>query len=319
MRTRWLPKRKSIRRNRPRVFHSFGFSTTELLVVLALTGIVLGAIYQVATKNERTANAAVRKTLLSRQALLIKKDLERALRNLGYNPRHVPYDTTMDTDAWTKRVGITLVDPHQFYFQSDDNDQYDPTSKNTLDGYGDPLTGKIQKAELYGYFVMPSPESAYAITISDIGDIPLSGAELLNLGATGQPPCTRSSSIDYFSEAHTLVRLVKSSDDPDNQLENPTVPVVVADNVVCFGIRYLDTDGTEVSPSGPIDSTYYETLLRIARIQIGIVLMDPRTTRLEPDPVSGTRKRTETIRVDVRLPNAWDIADVNFPVDLRGG
>jgi len=338
-----LDRRRHLRRN-----PSTAFGLVELMVTMVVLSIVMLGAYKFFVKSNRATSVIVKKTLLERQAVALKDELERSIRNMGQNPTLKEYDT--DPPDNDNRFGLTTAGPGHVRFQSDDNGRYYPATSQLSTG-GDPaLIGIIQEGERYGFWIVPS------LSDIDVNNATTTYAARVDFSQrvdsqAEATPCTPNPT-KHFNNPHMLVKLKKDyrSYDPssDNLWTSPTAPTnaltmpqVVADNVVCFSYRYYSFNDDlskwervmmpPQAPAPPIpflplpeaDGSYlnvedYKTIRDIGRIEIGVVLIDMDTTSNKIDRISGNHHPTKKIHIDIRLPNiAWH-AGIISPLDSNG-
>ena len=324
MKTQWPTQGTSPPPRRPR---PAGFSLIGLLVSIVIFSILATSAYKFFISNERARTSILTESNLSRQAEALKADLERSLRHLGHNPHLIPYSTNPSEN--NKRVGLIVAAPHLFMFQSDDNDRYFP--ETAFDRAGVSLSGAIQASEKYGYWVAQNSANLATVTSATFTP-PYSAALDLSQAsdsmAAPMPPCLPLGSA-HFNVRYRLVKFQKDDShinvtgdhlwtDSNQPTTATTVATVLADNVVCFAVRYRDaednviTDAATVSISNPSDLEDFEKVRSIARLEIGVVLLGKQSIEGPPDRVSGTNRPTASIHVDVRLPNGqWDLSRFN--------
>ena len=168
---------------------------------------------------------AVRSEQLSENALSVHTRLQKALRNLGYNPNVVAYplstcptpnpaDITCQPDPPPRRIGIVLPEVNRLLFTSDDNILVDPSSGAQ--------SGTLQASESYGFWLASDKINLNA---------PLDLTPKLDL--TAAEPCTPAAG-QSFDTPYFLVGLVKGA-----ALTDPSTPAIFAENIGCFEVRYF--------------------------------------------------------------------------------
>ena len=329
MRIPSLPQAILDRRQHLRRKASVGFGLVELMVTMVVLSVVMLGAFKFFVKSNRTTSGVVKKTVLDRQAVALKEELERALRNMGHNPRLLEYNT--DPLVADERIGLTVAASHYFRYQSDDNDRFFPATAAPSTSSEPALTGTIENAESYGYWIVRSTTD---VDIDNAGTTYTARQDLSQDGKTldDSPPCSPipqdPSSPDptlFFHQPHILVKLKKDAraynpsgdslwSSPNAPTLKDTMPQIVADNVTCFALRYYKFNETAKSWDlivPPIQNGLgdydieadYETLRSIGRIEMGVVLIDMDTVADKADRISGNAHPTIHFSIDIRLPN----------------
>ncbi len=93
-----------------------GYSLVELLIATLLAAVVMAAIYQTVRLYWQNLHRTTREAKLLANVKRTLGRVEKELRNSGYNPLAIPYDTENDL---TRRIGIVAAWPDRIVLSSD--------------------------------------------------------------------------------------------------------------------------------------------------------------------------------------------------------
>jgi prepilin-type N-terminal cleavage/methylation domain-containing protein len=152
-----------------------GFSLTELMIVIALVMIVVGAVFQVVTLSTQRSATEQTKLDMFQEAREFMDQMTRDLRQAGYpNPRNMDQSLLEqdpiknDKDA---AVGITKIGPGDLWFEGDvDGSGTISVIQYHLDSTGDncPCLKRSQLQKINGDPLIGQTPAAYQIEVQGV-------------------------------------------------------------------------------------------------------------------------------------------------------
>jgi len=272
-----------------------GFSLIELMVSMVLLSILLLGIYKLTMRTTRAAAAGTAMSNLTRQMSSLTGYLRKSIKSMGYNPLMSFYPICTGTsDPITACAPNTWTNPVLPIHSQRIGLNYVNTSGLVFTSDND-TSGAIDQ-----------PDESFAFWVA--GDDPTAPVSFYGKTKIDSDPCIPKDSSTHFLTPYKLYGLNQSN------------PVVIAENVLCFEVRYFRKGRVDLNEEMWVQMCPYDSDSTLPPVDIdptaGTTVVSGYNPETCPSPMTDNRK-AEVFASPAFQDDAVNFNEVNYFSDLR--